>query len=317
MDDELQEWCADMAFGAEPSAAPPTEAVVVSGAEMPSTPAGSDRTVDLDDGGDEAAEPPDVNAGAKKTAAVFAGALVCAAALIVAVPLTFGDTAPPPPRHVTPTTVSAAPAPPPTTGPAEEDQAVPYTASADCPAGSTSAQALTDTTTDSAWVCVRGAQDATVDGQVLRIDLHRSYVLAAVSITPGWVAKTPGGKDEWLQHRVVTRVQYIFNDADTTVFAQDTGNTHGPVAAPLPHKLVTSHVTMVVLQTARPPAAAAPSAAAPTMPGFGDSMLGPDAAPLTPDTTATTDPGAGGENPDPVDATFAVSALKFLGHEPN
>ena len=57
---------------------------------------------------------------------------------------------------------------------------------------------------------------ATVDGQVLHVDLGRSYVLAAVSITPGWVAKTPGGKDEWSQHRVVSRVQYIFNDTDRT-----------------------------------------------------------------------------------------------------
>ena len=75
-----------------------------------------------------------------------------------------------------------------------------------------------------------------------------------MSVTPGWVAKTPGGKDEWLQHRVVTRLQYIFNDDDRTIFTQDTANAHGPVTTPLPRKVLASRVTVVVLQTSRPPA---------------------------------------------------------------
>ena len=72
------------------------------------------------------------------------------------------------------------------------------------------------------------------------------------------MAKTPGGKDEWLQHRVVSRVQYIFNDTDRTVLTQDTGNAHGPVTTPLPHKVLASRVTVVILQTARPPASPLP-----------------------------------------------------------
>jgi hypothetical protein len=158
-------------------------------------------------------------------------------------------------------------------------------------------------------VCVRGAQGATVDGQVLHVDFGRSQVLSAVSITPGWVAKTPGEKDEWLQHRVVRRVQYIFNDTDRTVVTQDTGNAHGPVTTPLPHKVLASRVTVVVLQTARPPASP------PATPDSGESIL-PD-APLPADTTASAGPDPVGESSDPVDATFAISALKFLGHEPN
>jgi hypothetical protein len=235
----------------------------------------------------------------------------------VAALVTFGDSAPPPTRPAPLIAVSAAPAPTPTALPAGGDQAVPYTASANCPAGSTSAQALTDTSSDSAWVCVRGAQGATVDGQVLHVDLGRSYVLAAVSVTPGWVAKTPGGKDEWLQHRVVSRVQYVFNDTDRTIFTQDTDNTHGPVTTPLPHKVLASRVTVVILQTARPPASPLPGATEPAAPGFGDSVLGPGGAPLLPDATASTDPDPLGESADPVDATFAMAALTFLGHEPN
>lgn len=322
MGDTEEEWAAEMLSGSEPSAAPPTETLLAEEAEMPSVTAESVEAVELDAGGAPAAveEAPDVNAGAKRTAVVLGGALLCAVAVIVAALVTFSDNPQPAPRHTAPLTVSAAPAPAPIAAPVDQDQAVPYTASADCPAGSTSAQALTDTSSDSAWVCVRGSQGATVDGQVLHVELAHSYVLAAVSITPGWVAKTPGGKDEWLQHRVVTRLQYIFDDTDRTILTQDTGNAHGPVTTPLPHKVLASRVTVVILQTARPPASPLP-ASDPTgsvLPGFGDSALGSDGAPLPPDTTATADPAAPGEQgSDPVDATFAVSALKFLGHEPN
>lgn len=271
--DAEDDWAADRLYGSEPSAAPPTETLVA-----------------------DVGEQSDVNAGARKTAMVLGAALLGAAAVTVAALVRFGDTAPAQTARPTPAVaVAAAPAPTPTATSADQDQAVPYTASANCPAGSTSAQALTDTSSDSAWVCVRGAEGATVDGQVLHVDLGRSYVLAAVSITPGWVAKTPGGKDEWLAHRIVTRLQYNFDDTDRTVLTQDTANTHGPVTTALPHKVLASRVTVVILQTARPPA-----------------------SPLPPDATASADPVPPGEqDSDPVDATFAVSALKFLGHEPN
>jgi hypothetical protein len=316
MGDIDENWAADLLYGSEPSAAPPTAILVADEPEMRSAP--DNTAVELDSGDAPAsADEPDVNAGAKKTAIVLGGALLCAVAVIVAALVIFSDTAPPPTRPAPLITVSAAPAPTPTALPTDQDQAVPYTASANCPAGSTSAQALTDTSSDSAWVCVRGSQGATVDGQVLHVDLGRSYVLAAVSVTPGWVAKTPGGKDEWLQHRVVSRLQYVFNDTDRTIFTQDTGNTHGPVTTPLPHKVLASRVTVVILQTARPPATPLPSATEPPAPGFGDSVLGPDGAPLLPDATASADPDPLGQSADPVDATFAMAALTFLGHEPN
>jgi hypothetical protein len=197
---------------------------------------------------------------------------------------------------------------------------VPYTASADCPPGSTSAQALTDTTTDSAWVCVRGTANARVDGQVLRVDFGRTYALSAVSVTPGWVAKTPGGKDEWLQHRVVSRLQYVFNDDARTVFTQDTGTTHGPVTAALPHPVLASRVTVTVLATARPPVSPLPTSdpGSPPTAGFPESMLGEGGAPLGPTGTSvqTGEREFDVDATDPVDATFAVSALTFFGHPP-
>jgi hypothetical protein len=325
MADVEEAWAADMLYGCEPSSAPPTETLVVDEGEKPRGPeksgaaAATEDSVQLDaERQPDESAPPDVNAGAKKTAIVLGAALLCAVAVIVTALVTFSDTAPAPSTRLMPSAAASA-APVPTTAlpRADQDQAIPYTASADCPAGSTSAQALTDTTTDSAWVCARGAQGARVDGQVLRVDLGNSHVLSAVSITPGWVAKTPGGKDEWQQHRVVSRLQYIFDDTDRTIFTQDTGNTHGPVTTTLPHKVLASRVTVVILQTARPPASPLPSVTQPVSPGFGESVLGPDSAPLPADSTVSADPPPMQESTDPVDATFAVSALKFIGHEPN
>jgi hypothetical protein len=169
-------------------------------------------------------------------------------------------------------------------------------------------------------VCVRGGPGGQVDGQVLHIDLGRSYLLTAVSVTPGWVAKTPGGKDEWLSHRVVTRLQYDFNDDEGTILTQDTANTHGPVTTPLAHRVLASRVTVIILQTSRPPASPPqrvdPTAA--TQPGFIDSVLGNADGPAPADTTQTSasPPEPGQDSSDPVDATFAVAAMKFLGHQP-
>lgn len=294
-DDQVgeDEWAASLLFGSEPSDAPPTPVTNT-----------------------DPAEPIDANAGAKKTAVMLGAGLLVAVVTIVAVLTGFDHPDEPAPADTPPRVPArASTAPTQTTHPpTDSDQSVPFTASANCPAGSTSAQALTETADDSAWVCVRGAPGGQVDGQVLHIDLGRSHLLAAVSVTPGWVAKTPGGKDEWLAHRVVTRLQYIFNDDDRTILTQDTGNTHGPVTTPLPHRVLASRVTVVILQTSRPPASPPPSAR-PTdvaQPGFLDSVLGEANGPEPTDPTQTSTPA----NPDPVDSTFAIAAMKFFGHQP-
>ena len=154
-----EEWGTDRLRGREPSACPPTEKLVEGGDFT-----GSAEPIDLDAENtaapdDESGEPADVNAGAKKTAVVLGAGLVVAVVAIVAALVRFGDSPrPPAPRD------PLRRRPRPRVGAEHrggrrriKDQAIPYTASADCPPGSTSAQALTDTTSDSAWVCVRGA----------------------------------------------------------------------------------------------------------------------------------------------------------------
>jgi hypothetical protein len=278
--------------------------------------------VDLDLGADGPPVPEgesrvDANAGAKRVATVLGVALVGAITLIVGTLSSSGNSDDPPTEPAPVHAAVTAPEPPPSAAApaADQDQAVAFTASADCPAGSTSAQTLTDTTRDSAWVCVRGPAGAAVDGQVLHVDFGTSHVFTAVAVTPGWVAKTTGGRDEWLQHRVVSRLQYCFNDDDHTIVTQDTGNAHGPVTLPLTHPVLASQVTVIILQTARPPASPLPSADPGNLPGIPDTAQGAGPAGQEDDPaqlpTADLDPNA-----DPVDATFAMSGLQFFGHPP-
>jgi hypothetical protein len=282
--------------------------------------------------------PADVNAGAKRTLLWLSSGVVLVAVLIVMAFLVFGGGPAPTatPQHKPAATPAVVAVPTTTDLPAPpQDQAIPFDPTTDsCPGGPTSPLALTDTSTDSAWVCSRGPQESRLDGQILRVkfmcDRSRpestcSYMLNSVSITPGWVAKTPGGKDEWLQHRVVTRLQLNFYNGDQLAadpFFLDTNSVHGPVPATLPGKILASRVDVMILHTERPPAAPLPStnpganpagpAAPPT--GLMDSMLG-SGDPAAP----PTDPAGAGNSgsSDPVDATFAVSQLQFFGHAPN
>ena len=206
-----------------------------------------------------------------------------------------------------------------TTGPA----GLPFTASAPgCLPGSTAAQAVASGDPTQAWVCVRGG----VDGQVLTIELGRTMVVTAIRITPGWVGPDASGADQWLQHRVLTRVSWILTDHGNkpTVVPQHTGNVHGEAPQPMPGQgVLASTITMIVQETSRPPADAPPADQGPATAGSGgllDDVLG---APLgTPSQTSTAPvprlPGMnGGEGQtDPVDNTFAVSSITVEGHQP-
>lgn len=285
---------------------------------------------------------PDVNAGAKRILWWLGSSVVFGAVVIVLAFLVFGGgPAPTPmPQHkpaatpgvVAVPTTTGLPAPP-------QDQAIPFDPTTDsCPGGPASPLALTDTTTDSAWVCSRGPQESQLDGQILHVkfmcdrsrpDATCSYMLNSLSITPGWVAKTPGGKDEWMQHRCSTRMQFNFYNGDRLAadpFFLDTNCVHGLVPATLPGKILASRVDVMILHTERPPAAPRPSttAAGPAIdsvappPGLVDSVLDSDDPAAPPPGTDPALAGAGtGGTTDPVDATFAISQLQFFGHSPN
>lgn len=205
----------------------------------------------------------------------------------------------------------------PPSAPPNADGPLPFTASSDCPPGSTAAQTVADPNSTTPWVCVRS-----VDGQVLEIDLGRTFVITAVSIVPGAVNKTETGPDQpdpWLQHRVVTRVQWQFNDTDRTVKNQNTGNVRGEAVEPIRPGVLASKITVIIQETSRPPAVAPTGPASPPPPGAGPSILGDilggnqDMAPAP--TPVFPGMGADDRSRDPADGTFAVSSIKIIGHK--
>jgi hypothetical protein len=256
---------------------------------------------------------------------VVVGCFGAAAALATAVTLvlTLSNSAPKPvaaPASTVAPRVIEVPAPTPLP---DADGPLPFTASADCPAGSTSAQSVADPDAQAPWVCVRS-----IDGQVLQIDLGRTYVITAVSIVPGAVtAADPASSaapDPWMAHRVVTRLQWIFNDTDRTVKAQNTGNVRGESVVALQPPVLASKITVIVQETSRPPAMAPASSTAPSpQPGSGGSILGDilgadnqSPNPLPPNTSGADLSLSGRSSDDDAsDGTFAVSAIKIIGHK--
>lgn len=241
--------------------------------------------------------------------AVTFGATAVLATIVTAAAgvLTSPDARPPQPPRISTVARPPLPVPPTSATPVSTDAPIPFTASADCPPGSTAAQSLADPQARTPWICVRP-----VDGQVLMIDLGRTYVITAVSIVPGAVK---GGNDDqsdpWLQHRVVSRVQWQFNDTDKTIKTQNTGNAHGEAIMAVPN-VPASAITVIIQETSRPPLAAPTTT---PMPSGQDNILAPVfGVPLSPDQQAPQLPGQP-QSDDPSDGTFAVSSIKIIGHK--
>lgn len=250
----------------------------------------------------------------------FAAVVVLATVLTtLGVTLSGPDASSPSPRpHTVKSSIAPPAAAPPAPAPADGgDHPLPFTASADCPAGaSTSAKSIADPDKPTPWICVRHT-----DGQPLYITLgpagiERSYVITAVSIVPGDTAPAQGsGGDPWLQHRVVTLVQWQFNDTAHTVVDQDTGNVHGEAVKPIPG-ISASKITVIIRQTSRPVAAPVPSTAPPDGGPFGGILGGPGPVNSPQPSGLPEAPGFGsGHDTDPSDGTFAVSSIKVIGHK--
>lgn len=259
----------------------------------------------------------------KSLALGFAGATIVATLVIAGALMAMRSGTPtaaqdPTGRPSTQVSVIAAPS---TTAPAaaNSDTTIPYTATAvGCLPGSTASQSVAGPDSTQAWVCVHGGNI----GQYLVLNLGRTMVITAVSITPGWVGADASGADQWQQHRVVTRVQWSFNDSPPTVVPQETGSVHGDAVKPMPDRgVLASRIIMMVQETGRAPADSAPtSSPGPAPGGLLDGVLGPPPGTDQPTPAPTTAvlPGLPDDQSrtDPADNTFAVSSIKIFGHPP-
>lgn len=191
------------------------------------------------------------------------------------------------------------------------DPPVAYTATAvGCLPGSTAAQSVAGANPTQAWVCVTGGNI----GQYVRLNLGRAIVITAVCVAPGWVGADTSGADQWHQHRVLTRVQWSFNDNPPTVVPQETNSVHGDACQPMPnHGVLASTVLMLVQETGRAPADTAPSTPPPALDGGPvGQILGTPAEPAPSDPAAPPDQS----HTDVADNSFASSSITLFGHPP-
>ncbi|MQY23856.1 discoidin domain-containing protein [Nocardia macrotermitis] len=119
-------------------------------------------------------------------------------------------------------------------------------ARAHCPSGSTDAMDAFSGQPGKAWSCARAYK---VDGQVLTIDLGKTYEVDSIGIVPGWDGVSADGADEWSKFRTVSRVSYQFNDSNLTTYTQQTLDQRTLVVTTLSPPVRASKVTLTILES--------------------------------------------------------------------
>lgn len=248
-------------------------------------------------------------------AAAFGGLAVVATLVTVVGASVSSRSDPDPPPAPTPVAKPAPPPPPAAKPPASVDEPLRFTATSDCDSlpGSTPAALLSDSKATVPWICA-----SQVAGEVLHIYLDQPHIVTAVCIVPGAVNKSGDGDegDAWFRHRVVSRLQWIFNDRASTTKSQNTHDKHGEACEAVPHPLA-SEITVNIQELNIPPKTA-PTTSTPAAPPAGGGVLGsilggsnqphglPSNAPLLPGDTSG--------RPDQSDGSFAVSGITIIGH---
>ncbi|WP_280313027.1 hypothetical protein [Nocardia abscessus] len=145
---------------------------------------------------------------------------------------------------VTPPPTSAAPAT--SAAPPASSIIQPKSADSKCPPGSTSAMDAFGGQTGKAWSCVRAYK---VDGQVVTIDLGKTYQIDSIGIVPGWDHISADGTDQWAKYRTVSRVSYQFDDGNKTVYTQPTLDQRTLVVTKMEPAVSASKIVLTVLES--------------------------------------------------------------------
>ncbi|MGY4098699.1 discoidin domain-containing protein [Nocardia sp. R16R-3T] len=120
---------------------------------------------------------------------------------------------------ITPSATAAAPTTKPEASMAPSGQIEVKSATAHCPPGSTPGMDAFGGQQGKAWSCVRAYK---IDGQVLSIDLGKTYQIDSIGIIPGWDSVGSDGVDQWTKYRTASRVSYQFDDPNKTSYTQQT-----------------------------------------------------------------------------------------------
>ncbi|WP_141717821.1 hypothetical protein [Nocardia altamirensis] len=176
--------------------------------------------------------------------------LVVLACLTLIIRASTDETTTPNPYIVAPKTGTATAGLPAPNPDAPADHTIkPASVAARCPAGSTDPTLAFDTDPATAWMCVRVYG---IDGQVLTIKLDHPYVITRMSIIPGWLRQNSDGSDEWIKHRVVTKLRYTFDDPAHTSIEQPTQNTRDEVVTAITPPVLASTVQITIQSTTAP-----------------------------------------------------------------
>lgn len=119
-------------------------------------------------------------------------------------------------------------------------------ATAHCPPGSTPGMDAFGGQQGKAWSCVRAYK---VDGQVLSIDLGKTYQIDSIGIVPGWDNVGGDGVDQWTKYRTASRVSYKFDDPNNTTFVQQTLDQRTLVVTKFEVPVQASKVVLTVLES--------------------------------------------------------------------
>jgi hypothetical protein len=150
---------------------------------------------------------------------------------------------------ITPPPTSAAPT---TTSTATAGQTITVkSAQSKCPPGSTSAMDAFGGQAGKAWSCVRAFK---VDGQVLTIELGKTYQIDSIGIVPGWDYIGPDGADQWVKYRTASRVSYLFDDGKATTYTQPTLDQRTLVTTKIDPPVSASKIVLTVLESKGEPA---------------------------------------------------------------
>ncbi|GAB2452738.1 hypothetical protein [Nocardia tengchongensis] len=185
----------------------------------------------------------------RKPKAVLAIGAALTVVVIVALLVSAGESSPPAaPVYATaaPTSAGTAAAPNTTTTTTTTSAAAALqvkSAQSHCPPGGTPAMDAF-AGPGKAWSCARAYK---VDGQVLTIDLGGTYQVESIGIVPGWDAIGADGVDQWTKYRTASRISYRFDDANATIYTQQTLDQRSLVVTKMSPPVSASRITVTVL----------------------------------------------------------------------